>query len=144
MSVKIPVSYGEMFDRLTILQLKQEKITSPSAAQNIEYELSWLETAREDVVGFALAARDDGNAAARGLDRLVEDLLQVNRKLWEIEDTLRGYEAAGRFDDAFIQAARSVYFTNDRRSELKREISTLLGSDIMEEKQYTPYPGEIG
>jgi hypothetical protein len=77
--------------------------------------------------------------AARDVSALLDELKQVNEKLWEVEDQLRAAESRGAFDAAFVDLARSVYHTNDRRSAIKRELNVLLGSDLIEEKSYPAY-----
>lgn len=120
----IPVAWGELIDKLTILEIKRERITAPDALRNVEHEHAAL----SDVLGDV------------GVDRtLREELLAINESLWEIEDRLREREALQAFDDEFVALARSVYRLNDRRAALKREISARMGSAIFEEKSYADY-----
>lgn len=124
--MKIEVSPGELVDKVTILAIKLEKISDPAKLANIrrEYELLQKEM------------------AAGGISESLpeyERLMGINRKLWEIEDRIRAREAAGTFDDEFIELARSVYFENDKRAAIKREINVRFGSELIEEKQYTAY-----
>ena len=116
----VPVSVGELIDKITILQIKAERIDDPSKLKNVNRELGLLTQIGSDIE----------------MDKYTKDLREVNEKLWEIEDRIRGKERLGQFDDEFVQLARSVYITNDRRSEIKRQINTELGSDIIEEKHY--------
>ena len=124
--MKIEVSPGELVDKVSILGIKLEKISDPAKLANIgrEYELLYDEM------------------AAAGISETLpeyERLMAINRKLWEIEDRIRAKEAAGTFDDEFIELARSVYFENDKRAAVKREINVKFGSELLEEKQYTAY-----
>jgi hypothetical protein len=123
----VPVSWGELLDKITILQIKQERLDDDAKRANVAAELAALTT----VAGAALA---DAALAAP-----LAALKAVNESLWVIEDRLRDKEAAGRFDADFIELARAVYFTNDRRAALKRDINRLLNSALVEEKSYRPY-----
>lgn len=127
-SLTVEVSVGELFDKLTILQIKAEHITSPDKLANIHNERILIEKTIETHIPTSPA-----------LDRLVARLKQINEQLWEIEDAIRAKEAAQEFDQEFIDLARSVYFTNDKRGVIKGEINKLLGSRLIEEKQYTHY-----
>lgn len=117
-----------MIDRITILEIKADFITDPAKLNNIQRELGLLNRVRAG----AIPASDD-------METLTQQLRDVNEQLWEIEDLIREKERLKVFDGEFIELARRVYFTNDRRAALKRKINTLLGSDIMEEKSYQPY-----
>ena len=119
-----PVSWGELLDKIAILEIKAEKIPDAAARANVARELALL---RE--VAAPVADRP-------GLAPLRAGLAEVNAALWEIEDAIREKEAAGAFDAAFIALARSVYLTNDRRSALKRQINLLLRSELIEEKHH--------
>lgn len=123
----VEVSWGELVDKLTILEIKERRLSSPSAVANVRRELAVLRAA---VRGVEPAAE---------LAALKAKLTAINEKLWQIEDDIRAKEAAGTFDEAFIQLARAVYFNNDRRAGLKREINQLLNSDLVEEKQHPSY-----
>ena len=123
----VEVSWGELFDKLTILEIKERRLSSPAAVANVRRELAALRAA---VAGVEPAAE---------IAALKAKLTEVNEKLWEIEDNIRAKEAARTFDQGFIELARSVYFSNDKRAELKREINALLKSVFVEEKQYTSY-----
>lgn len=126
--LNLPTAPGEFLDRLTILEIKSERITDPAKLGNVRRELDLM---RRTWAGSPLANRD---VAAQ-----VAALKQVNEALWEIEDRIRALEAEQRFDDEFVGLARSVYRTNDRRAAIKREINVALGSEILEEKSYTAY-----
>ena len=119
---QVPVSWGELLDKITILRIKQARIASAEARRNVARELGLL---------------DDIAAEAKGRARGLVDALQaVNEELWEIEDAIREREAAGDFGGRFVALARSVYRKNDRRAAIKREINRQLGSALVEEKSY--------
>ena len=128
MNIDIEISLGEFFDKLTILQIKQDKITDAAKLYNINKGLASLNAKLEnanismDVVGDEFAA-----------------LRKSNEALWEIEDAIRIKEGQGEFDQAFIELARSVYVSNDERAEIKRTINQKLGSIFVEEKSYASY-----
>jgi predicted nucleic acid-binding Zn-ribbon protein len=124
----VPVSWGELIDKITILEIKAERIKKRSALANVRRELDALNA----VVG--------ANAPRRaGLAKLKSSLRKINLALWEIEDEIRLKEGAATFDAGFVKLARAVYQTNDRRAEIKREINDLLGSEVVEEKHYARY-----
>jgi hypothetical protein len=123
----VEVSWGELVDKLTILEIKQRRLASPAAVENVRRELATLNKA---LSGLPLPA---------GFNALKQNLTAVNERLWEIEDKIRAKEAASSFDQEFIELARSIYFNNDKRAALKREINLLLKSELIEEKQYTAY-----
>ena len=125
--IDVPVSWGELIDKITILEIKSERITDSAKLDNVRKELGLL---RGKLGG--LADRLD-------LTHLAADLKGVNARLWDIEDEIRACENGGDFGDRFVALARSVYITNDRRAELKREINVVLGSDLVEEKSYRAY-----
>jgi hypothetical protein len=128
MPIHVEVSPGELIDRITILEIKLERIKDPGKLKNIrhEYELS-------------LAALHQAVSADARITALHRELRQVNEELWVIEDDIRDHERARNFDDRFIELARAVYKTNDRRAALKRQINDLLHSAIVEEKSYAAY-----
>ncbi len=128
MAVTIPVSWGELFDKLTILRIKLARISNESKLANISAELSALERIP---ASHPLPEEE--------LQRLVAELHQVNVVLWDIEDDIRQCERQQDFSERFIELARSVYRTNDKRAELKRAINDLLGSELVEEKSYEAY-----
>jgi predicted nucleic acid-binding Zn-ribbon protein len=123
----VEVSWGELVDKLTILEIKERRLSSPDAVANVRRELA------------ALNKVLNGLHPPEGFAVLKQGLVAVNESLWEIEDRIRAKEAASTFDQEFIDLARSVYINNDKRAALKREINLLLKSDLIEEKQYTAY-----
>lgn len=124
-SLAIPSSLGDAADRITILAIKSERMREPAKLANVRKELGEISE-----VFFAMIVRTPQ------FDALFERLKAVNEQLWEIEDAIRLCEANGDFGLEFIHLARSVYQTNDTRAAIKREINTLLGSDLVEEKSY--------
>jgi len=124
-----PVSIGEFIDKVTILEIKLERLTDPKKMNNIRKELYELTTVLE--LNITLTPE---------LCQLKNELRHINEQLWEIEDDIRAKEAASCFDEQFITLARAVYFTNDKRSIIKRKINKLSGSTLIEEKEYTKYP----
>ncbi|WP_372623078.1 DUF6165 family protein [Falsiroseomonas sp.] len=128
MLLTIPASAGEVIDKLTILDIKLARIADPVKRANVAREHASLAAA------WAAAVPEPG-----ALGHLVADLRQVNETLWEVEDALREHERQGDFGAAFVELARSVYRTNDRRAALKREINARLGSTLIEEKSYAAY-----
>ena len=131
MILQVPVSVGEVVDKVTILEIKSDRIADEAKLKNIRAELEQL---RPLVSGGVF----DG-AEVRVL---FDGLRAVNSELWDIEDDIRAEEAAGRFGDRFIELARAVYVTNDRRAELKKKINLATGSDLVEEKSYEDYSGK--
>jgi Family of unknown function (DUF6165) len=126
--IQIEVSAGELIDRLTILEIKFDRIHDAQKRRNVETEHAVVQAAYEAHV-----------PPSETLGSLVDELREVNLRLWTIEDDIRSCETRQEFGLAFVALARSVYLTNDRRSELKREINALLGSKLREEKSYAPY-----
>jgi hypothetical protein len=122
-AVSVPVSYGEAADKISILTIKSERLADPAQLANVRKELALL-TAAFDV------------PRTPALDALFAKLKSINESLWRIEDDIRACERRGDFGEDFIRLARSVYQTNDRRAAAKREIDTLLGSELREEKSY--------
>lgn len=125
----VPVSVGELIDKITILAIKLRQIDDPERLEHIRSE----HTALEAVV------RSADLRSLAGLEPLEQDLLAVNETLWRIEDDIRACERRRDFGAGFIALARSVYRTNDQRAELKRRINVLCGSRYVEEKSYNPY-----
>ena len=125
MHIEIPISVGELVDRITILRLKKEKLDEREKIANVELELAHLEEILEREVGDL-----------KGIESLVARLHDVNAHLWEIEDELRDLEAVQNFGVRFIEMARQVYQFNDERYRLKRAISDHYGSMFVEEKSY--------
>lgn len=128
MSLLVPVSWGELLDKITILQIKSERIHDTRKLKNISHELGLLVTIRD---------REISNPS--GLMDVVADLRRANERLWEIEDAIRLCEKEQDFGQRFIELARSVYMTNDLRAGLKYQINQLLGSQVIEEKSYESY-----
>ena len=124
----VPVSYGELLDKIAILQIKSERMTDPAKVANVRRELSALE---KTWLAHPAAVHD--------IARLRADLKAVNERLWVIEDDIRDKERAQAFDAEFVELARSVYFQNDERARIKREINEALGSEYVEEKSYADY-----
>jgi uncharacterized protein YukE len=127
-SLKIDVSPGELLDKITILEIKSEHIADAEKLANIRHELGLY----RDTVEGQLGTTD-------ALTALTQELKAVNEALWDIEDEIRACEAHQDFGSRFIELARSVYRTNDRRATIKRQINILCGSSIIEEKSYTQY-----
>jgi len=133
MALKVEVSAGELLDKITILEIKAERIADADKLANVDRELGIL---RETWAASPLSRTD--------LAGHVADLKAVNEALWDIEDGIRELEAARDFGDAFVRLARSVYRRNDERAAIKRRINLQVGSDLVEEKSYADYDaGEI-
>lgn len=127
-TISVEVSPGELIDKIAILEIKAERMTDAAKVRNVRVELDTLATARDGAI-----------TPSSELVRLTAALKAVNEALWEIEDDIRDRERSGDFGPRFIELARAVYRTNDRRSALKRDINDLLGSRIVEEKSYAAY-----
>ena len=125
---KVNISWGELFDKITILEIKLKNLKTISALKNVKKEREHLYKIFHE--SFA------ENAIAK---QLLLDLKLVNQKLWEIEDRIRDKERDKTFDKDFIELARGVYFTNDDRSNIKRKINDTFQSEFIEEKSYTDY-----
>jgi hypothetical protein len=126
--ISVPVSYGELLDKITILQIKSERMGDPAKLANVRHELDALET------GWKAHPASSHDIAA-----LRAQLKAVNERLWVIEDDIRIREKAQDFGAEFIRLARAVYFENDERARVKREINLTLGSQLVEEKSYQDY-----
>jgi hypothetical protein len=126
--ILVPVSFGELLDKIAILQIKSERIGDPSKLANVRHELSSLE---QTWMAHPAAGGD--------IAKLRAALKAVNERLWVIEDDIRIKEKAQAFDQEFIRLARAVYFENDERARIKREINLALGSTYVEEKSYQDY-----
>lgn len=122
----LPVAWGEVFDKLTILEIKHARLTRPEQRANVAEERSAIDT----IIG-------DPRQYPPALAELINELKVLNSELWEIEDGKRACERAQRFDEHFIRLARAVYLKNDRRAAIKREINDLLGSTLKEEKSHS-------
>jgi hypothetical protein len=126
MRVTVPISVGELLDKITILEIKAERIADPAKLANIRLELEALAGLRR---GLALEGAE--------IAGLIAELGQVNRRLWEVEDLLRDCERAQAFGAEFVRLARAVYKENDLRARLKRRLNEETGSDLVEEKSYS-------
>ncbi len=127
-NIRVPVSPGEVLDKITILEIKSERMNDPDKVANVRTELALLQETWAQAVTGDDVIRD-----------LHAQLKEINEALWEIEDDIRDKERLREFDERFIELARSVYFTNDRRSQVKKQINLHLGSQIIEEKSYQDY-----
>ena len=127
MIVKIPISLGELVDKISILLIKEKNINDKKKLSKIREELSLLKKTLNNTI--------NDNSIINYLDKLAE----INAKLWKIEDDIRDCERNNKFDKIFIDLARSVYITNDKRSEIKNEINKKFGSTIVEVKSYKKY-----
>jgi hypothetical protein len=124
----VPISPGELLDKITILRIKSARMTDETKLRNVRVELDALEqTWRESGAAVPAVAADEAA------------LQKVNEELWDIEDRIRDKERAGEFDAVFIELARSVYVTNDERARFKKNINMTLGSRLVEEKSYQSY-----
>lgn len=126
--ISVEIAPGELLDKLTILEIKRERIEDSQKLVNVGLELDVLDQARRENV-----------PDSPELDALYADLKTINETLWEIEDDIRDCEREKDFGERFIELARAVYKTNDRRAATKRAINELLGSRIVEEKSYADY-----
>jgi hypothetical protein len=125
--ITTPISVGELLDKLSILSIKKNRLTNPDKLFQVEKEFSFL---------YALSTQF---LTVKDYFNLYDDLVLINSKLWEIEDKLRVCEKHKNFDEEFIELARSVYYTNDERFELKNKINLLSNSEIQEQKSYEDY-----
>lgn len=126
--LQVEVSPGELIDKITILEIKAERIADPGKLANVHRELRSLTATREKEL-----------APSPELNEFTAELLRINERLWEIEDDIRDCERKRDFGERFIELARAVYRTNDRRAAAKRSINELLGSELVEEKDYADY-----
>lgn len=125
---KILVSYGEILDKVSILIIKNQKINDKTKLLNVKKELNILQTVFQSIV------KNNQN-----IQNLYNQLIDINTKLWDTEDSIRAKEKKQLFDNEFINLARSVYILNDKRAKIKKEINTISGSELIEEKSYTEY-----
>lgn len=130
--ISVPVSFGELIDKLTILEIKSERIGDPAKVANVRDEL--------DLLGKTWG---DSPASATDISAERAELKRINEALWEIEDEIRLKEKSRAFDARFIELARAVYHTNDRRAAVKRAINEKLGSRLVEEKSYQDYSAQL-
>ncbi|MBK6599451.1 MAG: hypothetical protein IPG25_16860 [Proteobacteria bacterium] len=126
--ILVPISPGELLDKITILRIKASRFTDAAKLANVRHELAQLEqTWRQSGVDTSAVAADEA------------ELERINTALWEIEDDIRDQERAKSFDARFVELARAVYITNDQRAAVKKRINQQLGSALVEEKSYQPY-----
>ncbi len=130
--IRVPVAFGELIDKLTILEIKRERMADPGKRANVEHEYQAL-----------CATWDQVPQSRQDIAALRAELKAVNERLWQIEDAVREHDAQQDFGPAFIDLARSVYLNNDERARLKREINLTLGSALVEEKSYDDYRREL-
>ena len=128
MTIKVDVSVGEFLDKVTILEIKSERIKDPAKLENVNKELNLLKKIWAE---SEFAKVDISDEMGR--------LKAINEKLWKIEDDIRDKERARTFDEGFIELARAVYYENDVRADIKKELNLKLGSDLVEEKSYADY-----
>ena len=126
--ISVPVSFGELLDKISILQIKSERISDEAKLANVRTELSALE---KTWMAHPAGGKD--------VAQLRADLKAINEELWDIEDNIRLQDKAGDFGDAFVALARSVYLRNDERARIKKAINLALGSAYVEEKSYKDY-----
>lgn len=126
--ITVPIAPGELIDKITILEIKSERITDSAKLENVRYELELLNNTWQS-----------SEFSATDITAEKQSLKEINMALWEIEDDIRVSESKNDFGPRFIGLARSVYITNDKRAEVKRVINTKLGSQIFEEKSYADY-----
>ena len=128
MSIKVELSVGELIDKISILQIKAERIIDRSKLENINKELDVLMSLWKDSIN-----------SNNNLESEINDLKVINEELWDIEDKIRDKERNQVFDKGFIELARAVYITNDKRADIKRIINSKTGSELIEEKSYSDY-----
>ena len=128
MKINVPISVGELLDKISILEIKNEKIKDEKKLNNVSKELTSLKKTLELL-----------NLNSKDLKPLYDKLKEINLKLWNIEDDIRILEKEGQFEEKFIQLARNVYITNDQRFEIKNQINISFNSDFVEEKSYEEY-----
>lgn len=128
MTIKVDLAYGELLDKITILQIKSERITDAAKVANVNKELNLLNNLWQSDEKSSVDISGEFTA-----------LKEINEKIWDIEDGIRDKERVKEFDEKFTELARSVYFSNDKRAEIKRAINLKLGSDLIEEKSYSDY-----
>ena len=124
----VPISPGELIDKVTILEIKSERMSDAAKLQNVRAELALLKQTWEASAYSAVDIRQEWDG-----------LREVNAQLWDIEDRIRDKERERAFDEEFIELARAVYVTNDERAAIKRRINVKLGSSLVEEKSYKQY-----
>lgn len=132
LNISVPVSPGELIDKLTILEIKSRRIKNNQKLKTIRYELNLLKAILNRLLSENKSISEKVNTSRK-------KLLEINKKLWDIENQIREKESSGTFDNKFISLARAVYITNDKRSEIKNKINTLFGAAIKEIKEYSGY-----
>ena len=132
MKIKVPISLGELMDKISILLIKKDKITDQDKITLVNDELKLLNLSLSEII-------DANNDRKDEILILKENLKKINSELWDIEDKIRDCERKKLFDKTFIELARSVYIRNDKRAELKRNINMLFDSEIIEVKSYKEY-----
>ncbi|MFV2059420.1 MAG: DUF6165 family protein [Gammaproteobacteria bacterium] len=128
MALKVDISFGELLDKITILQIKSERISDAAKLQNIHHEMELLQSIWEKSEEVKIDIKFE-----------IYELKAINEKLWDIEDDIRDKELKKEFDKDFIELARAVYVTNDKRADFKRKINVKLNSELVEEKSYAQY-----
>ena len=126
--IKVVLSVGELIDKITILELKMKFIKNKEQLNNVKNELGTLKPLLKE-----------NNLETPKINELFAELYEINLELWKIEDKIREKERQSDFKDEFISLARSVYFTNDKRAEIKKKINLISGSELIEEKSYAKY-----
>jgi len=126
--IEVPLAPGELVDKITILEIKSERIEDPAKLDNIRRELDFLR-----------AVHERHEVGTPETSRLGKSLKAVNEAIWDLEDQIRDYERSSDFGAGFVDVARKIYRTNDERAALKRDINLHLGSEIVEEKSYAAY-----
>ena len=127
MLINTPISLGELVDKISILIIKQKNITDETKLDHVKKELDFLQKTLMNYV------------QQEGINNYLENLININSKLWDIEDDIRECERKKLFDQSFIDLARSVYFTNDERAKVKNDINKTFGSELVEVKSYEKY-----
>ena len=127
--MKIEISTGELMDKLSILEIKLQRIKDPNKSANVEKELKELNKHFQDLL----------DQYGEPIKNHYLELSKINKILWDIEDNIRKKEAAGEFNSEFVELARSVYITNDQRAKVKKSINLFTNSELLEEKSYSQY-----
>ncbi len=130
MLIQAPISLGELIDKITILEIKTANIKDSAKLANVKHELDVLNSTVDQLLD---------QAGKEKLEPLKASLKTINQQLWVIEDDIRDYERAKDFTEKFIELARAVYFTNDKRAAIKKDINVAFGSELVEEKSYQNY-----
>ena len=131
--ITIPVSFGELVDKITILELKLQYIKESSKISNIKRELSLLNESCHTY------CQQHSTSIKHQIYPVMHNLTEINKQIWVIEDDIRKKEKLKEFDEKFIQLARSIYINNDKRAKLKRQLNEIVNSEVQEEKSYEKY-----